>query len=364
MVNRVYAKISLENLTHNYRLLKRNLGNIPLMAVVKANAYGHGALPVTKKLASLGITHFGVASFKEAKALIDAGIKGSFLVFGITDPYYREVLTEEGMIQTVDSYAYASKLKPKEGTIDVHVKLDTGMSRFGIYCHSDKDIDNTVTEILKIASLDHIHIDGIYTHFAAAEADRPFTEKQHRLFLEVIDRLKTMEVVIPWKHAANSAAILNADLSGINMARSGIALYGYPPVDVYGFLPVMSLYAKIVSIRTLKKGDTVSYSRIFTAPDVMKIATIAIGYEDGYLRLNTSRDYVIYKNTKCRVLGKICMDACMIDVTDVPSKVGDFVCVMCEQKDARVLAKNQQTITYEVLTNIGNRVERVYDDET
>lgn len=364
MVNRVYAKISLENLTHNYRLLKRSLGNTPLMAVVKANAYGHGALPVSKKLSSLGVTHFGVASFKEAEDLLDAGIKGSFLVFGITDPYYREALTQAGMIQTVDSYAYALKLKPKEGTIDVHVKLDTGMSRFGIYCHSDEDIGNTVTEILEIAGLDHIHIDGIYTHFAAAEDDPAFTEKQHRLFLAVAERLKTMDVVIARKHASNSAAILEGDLSGINMARSGIALYGYPPVDVYGFLPVMSLYAKIVSIRTLKQGDTVSYSRIFTAPDTMKVATIAIGYEDGYLRLNTNNDYVIYKNTKCRVLGKICMDACMIDVTDVPARIGDFVCVMCEQKDARVLAKNQQTITYEVLTNIGNRVERVYDDET
>ena len=364
MVNRTYAKISLENLSHNYRLLKRKLGDMPLMAVVKANAYGHGAVPVTKKLASLGVTHFGVASIAEAQQLMAAGIDASFLVFGHTDPYYKSDLTDTRILQTVGSFADAKALEPEEGSIRVHVKIDTGMSRFGMYCHGLKDIGDTVTEILKIATLDGIRIDGIYTHFAAAEADREFTEKQHRVFLALLEKLKEHDVAIRWRHAANSAALLDYDLSGINMARSGIALYGYPPVGVYGFLPVLSLYAKIVSIRNLKKGDTVSYSRIFTAPGPMTIATIAIGYEDGYLRLNTGRDYVIYKHTKCPVIGKICMDACMIDVTGMSVKQGDFVCVLCEQKDARVLADNQRTITYEVLTTIGNRVERVYDEAT
>jgi len=360
---RSYAAISKERLIHNYQAIQTLVGEDTfVMSVVKADAYGHGAKEVALSLETAGCTYFGVASLEEAIELREAGIQGHILIFGRTNVENIEDVSKYHLIQSIFSYEYAKQIDDCGFDIDAHINIDTGMSRYGIYTHEESDIENTISEFRQIAKLDHINIEGIYTHFAeASNPDDTFTKKQFKIFHTIVLTLKKDHVCHGICHAANTAATLRFPEMRLSMVRIGIGLYGYPPVKTDIELnPVMSVYAEVSDIHTLKQNDTVSYDRKYKAYENQKIATISIGYADGYLRGSTNKDYFIFQGHKLKQIGTICMDACMVDVTGIDIHIGDFVEIFGIHKTASVIAKHLKTIEYEVLCEIGKRVKRIY----
>jgi alanine racemase len=362
-LERAYATISKDTLIHNYQAFETLVGQDTLvMSVVKADAYGHGSIEVSKALEQAGCTYFGVACLEEAIELRNAGIKANILIFGRTDLANIKYIHEYNLIQTIISYEYALEIDECGIDIDAHINIDTGMSRLGIYTHEESDIENTILEFRKIAKLDHINIEGIYTHFADADnVDDTFTKKQFKIFNTIVQTLKKDHVCHGICHCANTSATLRFPEMKLSMVRIGIGLYGYPQVKTnIELLPVMSLYAEVEDIHHLKPNDSVSYVRRYYVTENKTIATIAIGYADGYLRGSTNNDYFIYNGHKLEEVGTICMDACMVDATGTNIKIGDYVEVFGENKTVSVIAKHLNTIEYEVLCGIGKRIHRIY----
>ncbi len=360
---RAYREIDLERLIHNYNCFKTYLDPLTkFMAVVKADAYGHGAIEISKTLESVGVTDFAVATYEEARSLRRSGITGNILIFGRTDPSHALKLDKYHLTQTITHLNYAIELNKHEIDIDAHIILDTGMTRFGIYTHFETDIEKSVSEVKAIIALKHIHVLGIYTHFSDADnLSSDFTNKQFSLFMKVIERLESEGIHIPLKHVANSSATLRFKEMHLSMVRVGIALYGYPQIKTdLDLLPVLSLYAQIVDIHETLPEDTVSYTRSFKSAGKRKIATVSIGYADGYLRASTNNDYFVYHNQLLPQVGNVCMDLTMIDITGTSLEIGDFLEVIGKNKTATVIAKNTLTIEYEVLTNISSRVPYFY----
>ncbi len=360
--DRVKAVINLDNLVRNYHLLKKINKGKDIYAVVKADAYGHGSVKCASYLEQAGCKHFAVTALSEAIELREGLITGEILLFGKTDPMNAEYLSFYDLVQTVDSYDYACKLNRIGDKIRVHINIDTGMSRIGIYCQSVSTIEMAVSEIKKISELDNIVLEGIYTHFTSADEETDFTYKQKEIFDALLDKLKEAEIDYGKVHLSNSSGIVKLDNNQYDLARSGIALYGYPPVKTKeDFLPVMEVYAKVIAIRQIAGSETVSYGRTFTAKQRMKIGTIAIGYADGYPRILSNNDYFYFQGLHLPVLGRVCMGLTMVDITDTPVSIGDEVLVFGVNKSLSDMAKRAKTITYELLTNMAkNRVERVY----
>lgn len=362
-LERNYAEVSLSQLNTNFDLFRSYVEpNVTVLAVVKANAYGHGAVEVAKSLERHGCTFFAVASLEEAIELREGGITKNILIFGKTNPENGHLLTNYDLIQTVHSLDYATELNHRQTPIRTHIKIDTGMSRMGIYCHDFKDLDQTKDQIKKIIDLPYLHNEGIFTHFADTDNHDPsFTRIQFCVFRALLLQLEELHIPTGLRHACNSSATLRFKEMHLDMVRIGIALYGYPQVSTsLDLKPAMQLYGEVISIRNIKKGDTVSYVRRYLSNGDKRVATIAIGYADGYLRGSSNNDYFLFKGQMIPQIGTICMDACMGDVTDIDIQVGDFVNLFGIQKTAHVLAGNNHTIDYEVLTSITNRVKRVY----
>ncbi|MBU1145545.1 MAG: alanine racemase [Firmicutes bacterium] len=361
---RCKAVIDLNQLKQNYNLIQNHIGkDVLLSSVVKANAYGHGSKEVSLYLESIGCTFFSVACLEEAIELREAGLQSDILIFGKTDPENALILNAYSLIQTVSTYAYASSLNKVGKPIRIHIKIDTGMSRFGMYCHEEEDFKKAIDEIKQISQLPHLSLHGIYTHFAEAEKeDSTFTKKQFNQFMKLLDLLKKEKIEVGIRHCANSSATLQYPFMHLDMVRIGIALYGYPPVKTtLNLEPVMELLAEVVQLKNIKPHDTVSYGRKFTSLENKTIATLAIGYADGYLRGLSNKDYFLFEGKTLLQIGTICMDACMCDVTDATKiKVKDYVIVFGKEKPASVLAKTLQTIDYEILTSISQRVKRIY----
>lgn len=362
-IDRSFAKVHLDNLVFNYNQVQKLVGDSLVMAVVKADAYGHGSVKCARRLEASGCEYFAVASLAEAMELREHGITANILIFGRTNPINHCYLSKYNLIQTVYSLDYAKELNTCKEPIRIHINIDTGMSRFGIYLHNAHDLYPAVHEIKEIAELEHLKLEGVYTHFANSdEMQKEFCDRQYDLYTQLIDSLQAAGINPGIKHVANSGAIISHPDKYLDMVRVGIALYGYPhDRSVATFLPVMELYSTVISSRLLNPGDTVSYGRTYTAKKPGRIATIAIGYADGYNRLLSNNDYVLYKNSIFPVVGRVCMDAIMVDIGNVDVLEGEKVEVFGLQKPLEDMCKALNTIPYEILCNVSKRVPRLYN---
>lgn len=365
MWDRAAAVIDLNRLVQNYRTIQNHCdSSVSVMAVVKADAYGHGAVPVAMALSNQGVRQFGVHSFSEALELRNAGVLGDILIFGRVDALAAPILKQNALIPTITSLADAKMVIKQAKGVVADIKIDTGMARFGLSCRQEADLDLTLTEILAILALDQITIRGVYTHFASADQpDASHTHQQTALFAWIRTRLIEAGYRSLIFHAANSAAIIRYPETHFQMVRSGIALYGYPPVSTtWDLLPALTLKTRIIDLRTILPGESVSYGETYRATTKRVIATLAIGYADGYFRGLSNRGLVRIQDRVCPVVGRVCMDATMVDVTGLPVNIGDEAILIGPEHSAELTAKLAETISYEVLTNIGKRVPRIYLD--
>jgi alanine racemase len=365
----VWAEINLDCVENNIKEIRRVTNSKEIIAVIKADAYGHGAVDLAPVLLNNGADSFAVAVLNEAVELRRSGLDCPIMVLGFTPPNLVDNILRYDIEQTVYSYDFAKELSSmalkKNKLARIHIVVDTGMGRIG-YIPNEESLD----EIEKISSLPNIIIEGIFTHFSTAdEEDKEFTLKQLSIFNKFYDDLILRGVKINKRHTANSAAISDIPKSHFEAVRPGIILYGYYPSnyvqkDKIHLERVLTLKTNIVLIKSLPEGYPISYGRRFYTERESLIATLPVGYADGYTRLLFNKGKVIINGKFAKVVGSICMDQCMVDITDIPeAKVGDEVILLGEDKvkyDADDMADDIGTISYEVLTMISKRVPRVY----
>lgn len=375
---RAWAEIDLDALAHNYRQIRSTLqAACKLCCIIKADAYGHGAVRVAKALAALGADGFGVSNVEEALQLRSAGIETPILVLGYTPAEAAPVLVQYHIAQCVYSVGYAQALAEnaeKHGvTIKIHIKVDTGMNRLGFrYQNPERDAE-TLDTIAALAENPFFEVEGIFTHFAVSDegdAGAAFTQTQYQCFCTLLKALENNGISIPLRHCANSAAVTDYQDMQLTMVRPGIILYGlYPSAATdraLGLRPILSLKSVISHLKTIEKGETVSYGRMFQARCAMRIATVPIGYADGYPRiLGEKGAEVLIGEKRCPIVGRVCMDQLMVDVTALPQvHTGDEVILIGtagkEKLSADEIARYQNSINYEVVCDIGKRVPRVY----
>ncbi len=366
----VWVDINLDNLAHNMREVRRVTSPKSLVsAVIKADGYGHGALFIAQTLLDNGADRFAVATLSEAIQLKRAFSTTEIMVLGYTPDDLIDGAIENDIIQTVYSYEqaeYFSRRATRLGkTLKVHIKLDTGMRRIGMSISEE-----TVNSILKISVLPNLEIEGIFTHFAVAdEVDKSFTIEQVNRYKKVVEALELKGLTIPIKHVSNSAAIIDCPEYNFDMVRAGIMLYGlYPSPDVkkemVDLREVMSLKANVAHVKTISAGEGVSYGLKYVAPTDTQIATIPIGYADGFTRRLTFQAKGIVKGEIKPIVGRICMDQCMIEVDGLEIKVGDTVTLFGEADGKGIsidaYAAMLGTINYEIVCMIGKRIPRRY----
>lgn len=360
-----WAEINLDNLVYNYKQTRDQAFPSKPLCVIKADAYGHGALEAARVLGKAGASHFAVATAEEALQLRRHGILGSILIFGIIPTGLIAELVQNDIALTVDSIKtakqYAAALDSRKAK--VHVKIDTGMRRIGLEMHSAAE------EIMTILSMPCFEVEGIYTHFCVASnaKEDAFTRFQYNCFQEISSKLSQSGIHIPLRHCANSAAIIAHPYTHEDMVRPGLMLYGYNPCDAVPFSlrPVMTLKARIIHIKTIQKGESVSYGRSWTAPRDATIATLSIGYADGLLRGLSGKLSMLVRGSLAKQVGAICMDMCMLDVTQIPGvEVGDAVTIFGQDQgrciSADEVAAAMGTISYELFCGVGRRVPRIY----
>lgn len=370
--NRSWAEVNLDNIAHNVQEIKRIVDkNAEILAVVKADAYGHGVMEVSKTLLENGVSRLAVSMLDEAIQLRKNGIEVPILVLSYTDPGRAEEIIKNGITQTVFSHDLAESLSQAaqrlEKNVKIHIKIDTGMTRVGFMPGY-----SAVKNVISISKLPRIIIEGLYTHFASAdEKDKVYTNMQFERFTSIVNELNRVGVYIPVKHVCNSAGIIEFPHMHFNMVRPGIALYGlYPSLDVnkekIKLKPAMTLKANIILVKDVEKETCISYGRIFKTKRDSRIATIPIGYADGYTRLLTNKGEVLINGQRAPIVGKICMDQCMVDISNIKGdvNVGDEVVLFGQQGEEEInvdeLAHSIGTISYEVVSIIGKRIPRVY----
>ena len=371
---RARAEIDLDNLRHNYKMIRQAIGHSRYMAVVKADAYGHGASVVAPVLEELGVDWFGVASLEEALQLREAGVRRPVLIFGWADPRCAPQLAAAGIAQTVYSREYASALAEEAGkagvTVEVHLKVDSGMGRLGFDPRRGEELEG----LLAAARNPRFHVTGIFTHFAVAdepetEKSVEFTRRQFKRYEEACAFLASHGAEVGLRHCCNSAAGLLFPEMRLDMVRMGICTYGMEPsgqmAGTADLKPVMALKSVVSMVKTIHSGDTVSYGRIYTAQEERKIATIPVGYADGYLRALGGLADVLIRGQRAPVVGRVCMDQMMADVTGIPGvAMGDTVTLAGtdggEQITMEELADLTDTISYEKICGLTQRVVRVY----
>ncbi len=370
---RVYAEVDLDAILFNVQNMKANISEqTRMIGVIKTDGYGHGCVPIARCIEPLDyIFGFAVATPEEAHLLRQAGIEKPILILGYAFPYAYEQIARDEVRPAVfreDSIEALSKAAIKVGkTIKVHIKVDTGMSRIGI-----TPDEEGLLFIEKLMKKEGIEIEGIFTHFAKAdERDKTDAEKQLQVFKEFICRIEeTLGLRIPIKHCSNSAAIIEMPQANMDMVRAGISLYGlYPSEEVnkerVALKPSLSLYSHITYIKTLKKGTAVSYGGTYTAKEDMRVATIPVGYGDGYPRALSGKGYVLIRGKKARILGRVCMDQFMVDVSEIPEALeGDKVTLLGfdgkEHISAELLGDLSGRFNYELVCDLGKRIPRVF----
>lgn len=367
----VWAEIDLDILANNMREIRRISNSEEIIAIIKADGYGHGAVEIAPVLLENGANRFGVAVITEAIELREAGISVPIMILGFTPPTLYESILKYDIEQTIYSLKDAeelSKVAVKSNKIaKIHIAVDTGMGRIGY----QPNYDNAL-EIKNISMLPNVEIIGLFTHFACSdEFDKEYTMEQIQKYNIFNELLKELGVNIPIKHLSNSAAVIDLPIIHCNAVRPGIILYGYYPSDEVmkdkvKVKPVMSLKANIIHIKTVPEGEFISYGRTFKTERESIIATLPIGYADGFTRLLFQKAKVIVNGKLAPVVGRICMDQCMIDITGIDGvNIGDEVILIGEDEYNNVItaddiAKQIGTISYEIVCAISKRVPRVY----
>lgn len=366
----VWAEINLDNLVYNIKQIREKAKSKELIGVVKADAYGHGAVEVAPVLLQNGATRLAVAVLTEAVELRKSGIKCSIMILGLTPETLSDDLIKYDIEPTVSTYEYALTLsniaQSKGKTIKVHIAVDTGMGRIG-FLPSEESIE----EIYKISKLANIEIEGLFSHFCTAdEADKSYSNMQFEKYNWFYEKLISKNIKINMRDIANSAAIMELPETHYDGTRPGIILYGYYPSNEVNknelnIKPVMTWKANVVHVKTLEKGEYIGYGRKFRTERKSIIATLPIGYADGYTRMMSGKAKVIINGKFAPVVGNICMDQCMVDVTDVGDvKAGDEVILMGSDGSLKFNADDMAailgTINYEVICMVSKRVPRVY----
>ena len=374
-LKRAWAEVSLSKLRKNVEIIKSlNSGDTEVMAVVKADAYGHGDEHIVRTLAEdCGIHYFAVSNLDEAIAVRKFAPEAEILILGYTPPEYAHEISMYNIIQGVVSTEYAEALVKKSAEpIRCHIKIDTGMGRIGLKHDTPAECADEIAEMMKMEKLS---VEGIYTHFAVADSDDPdnvaYTDMQEKFILDTYDELSSRGIKLRHCHFMNSAATCYRNTSRSTLSRAGIILYGLHPdvsLDIpAGLEPVMEVKAVISHVKTVGKGDCISYGRTFRADREMRIATVTIGYADGYSRLLSGKGEILFHGKRCKIVGRVCMDQLMMDVSDVPeAKSGDIVTMIGRDGDEIItaddLAQVYGTIGYEVVCGISKRVPRIYID--
>lgn len=376
-VKRTWAEINMDAIAHNYNIIRQHVNSQSKMCcVVKADGYGHGAVKVALEYHKLGADWFAVSNIEEALQLRENSIAEPILILGYTPENMAKALSDHDISQAVYSLDYAKVLSQNAAennvNVKIHIKLDTGMSRIGLMCQEIGRDDKAVDEAEEICKLPNLISEGVFTHFAVSdEGDegRDFTNKQFDSFMHTIKALEERGVHFKIRHCANSGAIIDYPDMHLDMVRAGIILYGLSPSqklkDKLNIIPAMELKSVVSNVKEIEKGATVSYGRTFKADRKMKIATVPIGYADGYIRTLAKDAYLTVNNAASKVVGRICMDQTMADVSNIDNiKRGDIVTVFGNGTDnaptADHIAKWSNTINYEVTCLVGKRVARVY----
>ncbi len=373
---RTWAEVDLDAAAHNFEEIKK-VANTRVCCVIKADAYGHGAVMLAKKYQSLGADFLAVSNIEEAIQLRKADVTLPILILGYTPASAAGELARNNISQCLYSLDYARELskaaKAENVTVKVHVKIDTGMSRLGFFCQNIERDYSVADEIIEAVSLEGIEAEGIFTHFAVSdegEGGESYTKAQFESFSELIDDLEYNGVTFKYHHCANSAAIEDYANTHLDMVRAGIILYGLEPSDKVknplDLNPVLSLKSVISHVKKIPNNTSVSYGRTFTSESTMNVATVPIGYADGFLRKFNSSS-VILRGKKCPIIGRVCMDQLMIDLGDISdAKIGEEVILIGRDGDEYISPENlaacANTINYEIICGIGARVPRVYKE--
>lgn len=369
--SRVYADINLSAVLHNLEEMHKNTNkDTQIVAVIKTDAYGHGALPIAKAIEDVPyLWGYAVATVDEAIALIEDGRKKPILILGVTFREQFEIIVDEDIRPCVCDFKNAKKLSDiavaKGKICHIHIKIDTGMSRIGFQVNTD-----TADTIYKISQLPNVEIEGIFTHFANADtADKTSTFEQMRLFAKMCSMLEEKGLSIPIKHCSNSAGIVDIPEANMNMVRAGIILYGLWPSEEVSrekidLQPVMSLKSHVSYLKELEAGRAISYGGTYVTPEKQLIATVPVGYGDGYARSLSNKGYVLIRGHKAPICGRICMDQFMVDVSHIEGVTeGDEVTLLGKDGDYRItmeeLGELSERFNYEFACLITPRVPRV-----
>jgi len=380
----IWAEIDLDAITRNFQSVRQLIKpETKIMSVVKANGYGHGSVDAAHTVSAAGTDALGVARHGEGVALRKSGLRQPILVFGYTPPDAAREIIEYDLMQTVFSPSYAHSLNDQAcavgGRIKVHIKIDSGMGRLGLVpeqLNGEQKNDHTqksliCNDVISIAKLANLEIEGAYTHLAASDSsDKTSAYRQLMLFEEVVSLLEADGIPIPVKHAANSAAIIDLPESHLDMVRPGIMLYGlYPSVEVahnrIDLTPAMQLKARIAQLKDVPKGFKVSYGHTYSTRRATRLATVPVGYADGYNWKLSSEGVMLVGGQRAPVVGRVCMDQTIIDVGHIDGvRCGDEVVIIGRQDEAVLsveeMARQLGTINYEIVATLMARVPRVY----
>ena len=370
---RTWAEIDLDAAEHNFRLIREKTNKeSKVCCVIKANAYGHGAVELAQLYEKLGADWFAVSNLEEGLQLRRAGLRLPILILGFTPPAAAKVLAEENISQCVYSLEFARLLSEQARlagvNVKIHLKIDTGMGRIG-FSHREEGETLSLEQALLAAQTENLVTEGIFTHFAVCDCGKDgedFTRSQAKAFLSAVAFLEGRGVHFAIRHIANSAAILDHPEYHLDMVRAGVILYGLMPSELYDgktdLVPVMQLKSCISHIKPVHPGDSVSYGRTYIFDREAFLATVPIGYADGYRRGNAPGSRLLAGNSLCPIRGRVCMDQLMIEMPDLSASIGDEVTVFGKKPamTADEVAKVAGTIGYEIVCDVGARVPRVY----
>lgn len=369
-LHRTWAEIDLSALRHNFKILKSKANGCKIMAVVKADGYGHSASAIAPVLEEEGADYFAVSNIDEAIALRNYKIQKPILILGYTPVSRVNDLCNYNISQCVYSLEYAKLLstsaKNQNAFVKIHIKLDTGMCRLGFDCRSMSLCG--IKDAIFSAKLPNFTLEGIFTHFSIADRNETcedgFTNEQYTRFIKAIEQFENEGLKPELCHCCNSAGFLLDNDKHLYLSRVGISLYGLSPSSTLesqgDFIPVMTVKSVVSMVKEIEKGDTVNYGRTFKADKKMRIATVTAGYADGYPRLLSNKGYVLINSKKANIVGRICMDQMCVDVTDIPEvKMGDEVILFGKELSVDILADLIGTINYEIICGISPRVPRI-----
>lgn len=373
-MKRTWAEVDFDKLAHNYHALR---GLAPAgtkyLGLVKADAYGHGAVPVAKKLEELGADYLGVACLDEAIEVREAGVKPPILILGCTSSIYAAELVKYNITQACYDLEYAKELsagaQKAGGTITVHIQCDTGMTRLGFMCHEDT-MEKSASEIIEAVKLPGLKAEGIFTHFSDSDGSEEYTMLQFGRFQDIIQRVRDLGYEFEIRHCANSAATLLYPATYLDMIRPGIVQFGHFPdakMDhaLCDLVPVLELKSRVATVRDVPANTPVSYGRTNTLTRPSRLAVIPVGYGDGFCRGFSNKLTVLINGKKLPIVGRICMDMCMVDVTDAPDvKEGDVAILYgsdgTNDQPVEAGAEIMNTISYELLCVLTKRIPRIY----